>query len=86
MPQQLSDVQRRLIQLVDTHFNRQRILVSLTTKLRSELRMDSLDLTELCLESESEFKIELTDNEFDSADSVGELAELITQKRGMCKS
>ena len=86
MAHHLTDVERRLIQLIDSHFNRQRILVELTTQLRSGLRMDSLDLVELVMDVEHEFQIDVPVEDFERADRVGELADLIERKRLAYKS
>lgn len=45
-----------------------------------ELNLDSLDIVEVLMTLETEFKIELEDSEYESLHSVGELAELITKK------
>jgi acyl carrier protein len=45
-----------------------------------ELNLDSLDIVEILMTLETEFKIELEDSEYELLHSVGELADLVTKK------
>lgn len=77
-----TEIASRVLRLIDDRHNRQRIAVGSGTKLRSDLRMGSIDLTDLWLDLENEFGVEITEGEFEVIDSVGETIELIGMKKG----
>ncbi|ADO43137.1 acyl carrier protein [Ketogulonicigenium vulgare] len=71
-----TNTEARLIFLIAKDFHiAAEILPS--TSLRGDLRMDSLDLVDLCVKAEDLFDIEINDAEATEATSIADLARLI---------
>lgn len=49
--------------------------------LKDDLGMDSLDVIELVMEVEKEFKISISDNEYDGITTVGSVVDLVESKQ-----
>lgn len=49
--------------------------------LKDDLGMDSLDVVELVMEVEKEFKISISDNEYDGITTVGSVVDLVESKQ-----
>lgn len=55
-------------------------LVSVDSRLKDDLGLDSLDFVELCMFCEKEFDVYIKDEEFRSFETVEELVDLIFNK------
>lgn len=76
-----SELEGRVIRLIDTRYNRERINVLPTSTLRSKLRMTEKDLCSLLFDLEDEFDIAISDDEMEPLDRVSEVVDLIETKK-----
>jgi acyl carrier protein len=51
-----------------------------TTNYKNDLNIDSLDKLEIIMEIEKEFKIHIADEDVEKLNTVGELADFVTDK------
>lgn len=74
------DVFRRVQGIICDKLNKSVNDVKETSSLGYDLGMDSLDVMELGMEVQDEFKIEITDEELAKFKSVGSVVEIIVNK------
>ena len=74
------DVFRRVQGIICDKLNKSVTDVKETSKLGYDLGMDSLDVMELGMGVQDEFKIEITDEELAKFKSVGSVVEIIVNK------
>jgi len=55
-------------------------LISMSDLIVDDLGADSLDIVEIIMDVENEFKIKIHDNEYQDADTVQKIADLIRSK------
>ena len=55
-------------------------LISMSDLIVDDLGADSLDIVEIIMDVENEFKIKIYDNEYQDADTVQKIADLIRSK------
>jgi len=55
-------------------------LISMSDLIVDDLGADSLDIVEIIMDVENEFKIKIQDNEYQDADTVQKIADLIGSK------
>jgi len=56
--------------------------VTLATRLREDLNVDSLDAVELIMELEDTFKVKIADDEAQQLKTIGDIVTFITPKVG----
>jgi acyl carrier protein len=56
--------------------------VTLQTRLREDLNVDSLDAVELIMELEDTFKVKIADDEAQQLKSIGDIVNFLTPKIG----
>lgn len=56
--------------------------VTLETRLREDLNVDSLDAVELIMELEDTFKVKIADDEAQQLKSIGDIVNFLTPKIG----
>lgn len=54
--------------------------IELTSKLVDDLNADSLDIVELCMATESEFEVEIMDEEYEKWDTVQDMVNTINSR------
>lgn len=64
------DVEKRVLELIAKNFKRDVSEINVNTKLMAELGADSLDMIELMLDIEDEFKIDFEDKRAENIHSI----------------
>ncbi|PWI12142.1 acyl carrier protein [Streptomyces sp. NWU339] len=75
----MEDVYTRLVELLTSTFGLDADSISPTSTL-SALELDSLALVELSVAAQEEFEVSIEDNEMEPESTVGQAAEIISQK------
>ncbi|MFK0278429.1 acyl carrier protein [Ensifer sp. NPDC090286] len=75
-----AEISHRLIELVSQHMGIHENKVTLETRFVDDLNIDSLDVVELVMASEEEFRIQISDEEAGEIHSVTDALTLILAK------
>jgi acyl carrier protein len=75
-------VLERIQDVVAKKFKVQKEKVTLQTRLREDLNVDSLDAVELIMELEDSFKIKISDDEAQQLKTIGDIVNFLTPKVG----
>ncbi len=73
-------IQKRIKAIVSDILNVDVTIIKPDTKLKSELNIDSLELAELLLHIESEFKVYISDTHAQKIQTMQELVDYISQQ------
>jgi acyl carrier protein len=73
-------VLEKIKEVVAKKFKVQLEKVSVTTRLREDLNVDSLDAVELIMELEDTFKVKISDDEAQKLKTIGDIVAFIQPK------
>ena len=73
-------VLEKIKEVVAKKFKVQLEKVSVTTRLREDLNVDSLDAVELIMELEDTFKVKISDDEAQKLKTIGDIVTFIQPK------
>ena len=73
-------VLEKIKEVVAKKFKVQLDKVSVTTRLREDLNVDSLDAVELIMELEDTFKVKISDDEAQKLKTIGDIVTFIEPK------
>jgi acyl carrier protein len=73
-------VLEKIKEVVAKKFKVQLEKVSVTTRLREDLNVDSLDAVELIMELEDTFKVKISDDEAQKLKTIGDIVTFIEPK------
>ncbi len=74
------EVTKKVCNMVADQMYEETSKVNAESRFKEDLGMDSLDVTELVMNCEREFKVTINDEEYTNFTTVGELANLIASK------
>ena len=74
------EVTKKVCNMVADQMCEETSKVNAESRFKEDLGMGSLDVTELVMNCESEFKVTINDEEYENFTTVGELANLIASK------
>jgi acyl carrier protein len=74
------EVTKKVCNMVADQMCEETSKVNAESRFKEDLGMDSLDVTELVMNCEREFKVTINDEEYANFTTVGELANLIASK------
>lgn len=75
-----NDIASRVRSMIVTHFRVDEDAVTDEKSLIDDLGGDSLDVVELIMDAEDSFEVEITDDEAEGMNSVGDAIKLIERK------
>ena len=79
------DVEKRVLEIIAKNFRRNVSEITVNTKLMADLGADSLDMIELMLDIEDEFKIDFEDKRAENIhsiqDAIQEIEKLLKQPK-----
>lgn len=77
MPKTLEEIEPKVIEIVIKQFASEKGKVTRETRFQDDLAADSLDVTELIMDLEDEFKITIPDNDIVGMKTVGNVVDYI---------
>lgn len=77
MPKTLEEIEPRVIEVVAKQFASEKDKITRGTRFQDDLAADSLDVTELIMDLEDEFKITIPDNDIVGMKTVGNVVDYI---------
>ena len=78
--QSSQSVRERVMDVLAREFAYEPVALTDTTTLRDDLHADSLDIVELVMELEKEFVIDITDEEGEKLQTIGDVIALVESK------
>ncbi len=72
---------QKVIEVVKGKINKEGVNYSADTKFVEDLNVDSLDLVEMVMDFESEFGIDITDEESQQLKTIGDVVQFINNKK-----
>ncbi len=73
----MSSVQDRVLKVIDKQLNKDTSKLKMDSKIREDLGADSLDIVELVMAFEEEFKIEIKDTEAEKISTIQDAVDYI---------
>lgn len=79
MPKTLEEIELRVIEIVAKQFASEKGKITRETRFQDDLAADSLDVTELIMDLEDEFKISIPDNDAVGMKTVGDVVDYVVK-------